>query len=82
MASRAIKISNQVAVLYPRLNANHQIMSLPSFWEFYFESEDTALATGWQTAFQEGRSIAVSARWIDQVAKGRVFLRPDWYQTV
>lgn len=68
-------------MLYPQTNAYRQVMTLPEFWTFRFDPEDSGQQLGWQTGFSEGRPIAVPASWNDQFEDGRDYLGPAWYQT-
>jgi beta-glucuronidase len=68
-------------MLHPRANAFREIRDLSGVWEIRFDGGDAGKGRGWQSGFDGGRPIAVPASWNDQLAEGRDFLGPAWYQT-
>ena len=68
-------------MLYPQSNSHRQMIELPGFWNFRFDSQDSGLENGWQNGFADGRPIAVPASWNDQFEDRRDYLGPAWYQT-
>ena len=68
-------------MLYPQRNNYRQFIDLSGYWDFCFDPNDDGKNANWKNGFEKGQSIAVPASWNDQLAEGRDFLGPAWYQT-
>jgi beta-glucuronidase len=63
-------------MLFPRSNAFRQVIPLPTFWDFCFDSQDDGFQQGYANGFSNARPIAVPASWNEQFEDGRDQLGP------
>jgi len=68
-------------MLYPQRNNYRQFIDLSGYWDFCFDPNDDGKNANWNNGFENGQPLAVPASWNDQLAEGRDFLGPAWYQT-